>query len=85
MDGVNPSFLNGEREIIDGNLQLCVACPENVGTRLLFARILLAVKSVRPGLAGEFKDKILLLQQKHPLREPANGVVQDMFKEALEV
>ena len=85
MDGVNPSFLNGEREIIDGNLQLCAACPENVGTRLLFARTLLAMKRVRPGLAGEFKDKILLLQQKHPLREPANGVVQDMFKEALEV
>jgi tetratricopeptide (TPR) repeat protein len=85
MDGVNPSFLNGEREIIDGNLQLCVACPENVGTRLLFARTLLAMKRVRPGLAGEFKDKILLLQQKHPLHGPANGVVQQMFNEALEL
>jgi tetratricopeptide (TPR) repeat protein len=85
MDGVSPSFLNGEREIIDGNLQLCVASPENVGTRLLFARTLLAMKRVRPGLAGEFKDKILLLQQKHPLHGAANGVVQQMFNEALEL
>ena len=85
MDGVSSSFLNGEREIIDGNLQLCVACPENVGTRLLFARTLLAMKRVRPGLAGEFKDKILLLQLKYPLQAPSNGIVQEMFKEAFEV
>jgi tetratricopeptide (TPR) repeat protein len=85
MDGVNPSFLNGEREIIDGNLQLCVACPENVGTRLLFARTLVAMKRVRPGLAEEFRDKILLLQQKHPLQGRSNGILQQMFKEALEV
>jgi hypothetical protein len=85
MDGVSPSFLNGEREIIDGNLRLCVARPENVGTRLLFARTLLAMKRVRPGISGEFKDKILLLQQKHPLHGPANGIVQQMFNEALEL
>jgi tetratricopeptide (TPR) repeat protein len=85
MEGVSPSFLNGEREIIDGNLQLCVACPENVGTRLLFARTLLAMKRVRPSLTGEFKDKILMLQEKHPLHGPANGVVQTMFNEALEL
>ena len=30
MDGVSPAFLNGEREIIDGNLQLCLWCPDNV-------------------------------------------------------
>jgi len=35
MDGVNPSFLNGEREIIDGNLQLCVACRECWNTAIV--------------------------------------------------
>jgi hypothetical protein len=85
MEGVGPSFLNGEREIIDGNLQLCVACPDNIGTRLLFAKTLLAMKRVRPDLIGEFKDKIILLQQKKPLRGPANGVLQKMFDEALAV
>ncbi len=44
MEGVASSFLSGEREIVDGNLQLCVACPDNVATRLLFARTLLAMK-----------------------------------------
>ena len=85
MVGVGPSFLNGEREIIDGNLQLCVACPDNIGTRLLFAKTLLAMKRVRPDLIGEFKDKIILLQQKKPLRGPANGILQKMFDEALAV
>lgn len=84
MEDIGPSFLNGEREIIDGNMQLCVACPENVATRLLFARTLLAMKRVRPSLVGEFKDKIILLQQKHPLHGPANDIVQQMFNEALE-
>jgi hypothetical protein len=40
---------------------------------------------VRPDLIGEFKDKIILLQQKKPLRGPANGVLQKMFDEALAV
>jgi hypothetical protein len=43
------------------------------------------MKRVRPDLIGEFKDKIILLQQKKPLRGPANGVLQKMFDEALAV
>jgi tetratricopeptide (TPR) repeat protein len=83
MEGVGPSFLSGEREIVDGSLQLCVACPENVGVRILFARALLGMKKIRPDLISEFKDRITLLQQKKPLRGPANDVLQGMFNEAL--
>jgi tetratricopeptide (TPR) repeat protein len=85
MEGVGPSFLSGERQIIDGNLQLCVACPDNIGTRLLFAKTLLAMKRVRPDLIEEFKEKIILLQRKKPLPGPANGILQKMFDEALAV
>ena len=83
MEGVGTSFLSGEREILDGNLQLCVACPDNVGVRLLFARTLLGMKKVRPDLISEFKEKVVLLQQKKPLRGPANDVLQGIFNEAL--
>lgn len=83
MDGVQRSFLNGEREIIDGNVQLCAACPDNVVTRILLASTLLAMKRIRADLVEEFRDKITLLQEKRPLLEPARNVVQRMFKEAL--
>ena len=85
MDGEQSSFLHGEREVIDGNLQLCLDCPENVGTRIVFAKTLLSLKAVRPMLIGEFKDKIDLLQKKKPLREPAQSVVGRMISEAFKV
>src|SRR5262249_38948164 len=31
MDGIRDKFLSGEREIIDGNIQLCLAWPGHVG------------------------------------------------------
>jgi hypothetical protein len=43
------------------------------------------MKRVRPDLIGEFRDKIILVQQKKPLAGPANGVLQQMFNEALVV
>ena len=83
MEGVQPTFLSGEREIIDGNLQLCVAYPESVGIRVLLAQTLLAMQKVRPDVVVEFKEKIMLLQQRCPLKEPSHGVIQRMLSEAL--
>jgi tetratricopeptide (TPR) repeat protein len=80
-DGANPGFLNNEREIIEGNLQLCLACPDNVNTRILLAQTVLAMKHVRPDILPEFKNKFALLQQEHPLQRPAHDVVQRMFNE----
>jgi hypothetical protein len=83
MDGVPSGFLSGEREIIDGNLQLCLDFPQNVGARILLAQTLLAMKKPRPDILPEFKDKLLLLQKEKPLPEPAHGVVQRMLNEVL--
>lgn len=82
IDGMGTGFLNGEREILEGNLQLCVDNPDNVGTRILFARTLLAMKSVRPDLMGEFKDRVILLNRKMPVVEPARSGLDRMFHEA---
>jgi tetratricopeptide (TPR) repeat protein len=81
IDGVNAGFLSGERDIIDGNLQLCVACPGNVSARIMLAQTLLSMKRVRPGILPEFKEKIALLQKEKPLPEPANAVVQRLLNE----
>src|SRR4030095_12130053 len=83
MDGVAPGFLSGEREIVDGNLQLCLDFPQHVGVRILLAHTLLAMKRTRPDIPSEYKEKIALLQKEHLLTEPAHGVVQRLFNEAL--
>jgi hypothetical protein len=83
MDGVSPGFLSNEREIIDGNIQLCLASPQNVVTRLLLVQTLSGLKKVRPEIVPEFKDKVALLQKQHPLQEPAQSVVQRMFNDVL--
>lgn len=70
------SFLNGEREILDGNLQQCLAYPESVSLRLLLAQTFQAMKIARPAVSQEFKERIELLQRKQPLSEPAQAVVQ---------
>lgn len=82
MEGASASFLNGEREILEGNIQLCLDCPDNVGTRILLAKTVLALKTVRPNLLEEFKDKIALLNRKKSLTESAQGTVERMFSEA---
>lgn len=82
IEGIRPDFLSGERDIIDGNLQLCLACPDNACTRILLAQTLQAMKRVRPDILPAFKEKMILLQKEKPLLQPAHGVVQRMFDEA---
>lgn len=76
-------FLIGEREIIDGNLQLCLACPQNVTTRILLTQTLLIMNKIRPEVVREFSDKIVLLQTEKPLREPAHSIIQAMLTEVI--
>lgn len=83
MDGVQSNFISGAREIMDGNIQQCLACPQNIPARLLLAQTLSAMKKIRPDILPEFKDKIALLQKEKPLVEPAHGVVQRMINEVL--
>ncbi|MGC3958426.1 MAG: hypothetical protein QM813_10945 [Verrucomicrobiota bacterium] len=83
MDGVGRGGLSGEREIVDGNLQLCLDFPQHVGVRILLAQTLLAMKRARPNVLPEYREKLALLQKEKPLPEPAHGVVQRMLNEAL--
>lgn len=82
MDGVPSGFLSGERDIIEQNIQLCLACPENVVTRILLAQSLLALKRVRPDILPEFRDKVARLQTEQPLLEPARAVVQRLMDDS---
>jgi tetratricopeptide (TPR) repeat protein len=83
MDGVKDKWLNSEREIINGNIQQCLNCPQNVPVRLLLAQTLAGMKKIRPEILPEFQDKLALLQKEKPLSEPAQSVVQRLLNEVL--
>jgi hypothetical protein len=83
MEGVSPTFLYGEREIVDGNLQLCLACGDNIAARFLLAQTLLTMNKIKPEVVHEFSDKVLMLQDENPLREPAQRVAQEMLNELI--
>ncbi|MDB6093160.1 MAG: hypothetical protein JWM32_722 [Verrucomicrobia bacterium] len=80
-DGITSGFLNGEREIVTGNIQLCLNHPRSPTPRLLLAQTLTHLKKVRPDIVLEFKDKMALLQKEKPLPEPAQGLVQTILNE----
>ena len=74
MEGAD-GFLSSERDIIDGNIQLCVASPNCIPARGLLAQTLLAMKRVRPDILSEFRDKLALLQKEKPLQEPCAQLI----------
>jgi hypothetical protein len=74
--------LSGEREILDGNLQLCLAHPRNTPVRVLMAQTFWTMKLARPDILPEFKQRVEKLQSEHPLSEPAQSVVQRILNDA---
>ncbi len=76
-DRAGEGGLFGEREMLDGGLQLCVRQPENATARMLFAQTLRQMKKVRPEILAEYEEKARLLQSDHPLAgEPAHRIEQ---------
>jgi tetratricopeptide (TPR) repeat protein len=67
MEGVAPQFLNGESEILAGNLDLCTAEPENVPARLLFHSTYGAIGRIRPEAGQAFAEKVAQLKKDHPI------------------
>ncbi len=81
MNGVSREFLHAEREIIDGNLQLCLIFPSNIATRILLVQTLLNMNKTKPEVVREFIEKVVMLQKDKPLAEPAQSIVQEMLNE----
>jgi hypothetical protein len=83
MEGADPAALSGTREMIAGNLQLCLDNPRNATTRLLLVQTVRGLRRAHPGAVREFADRLTLLQREHPLPPEAHGVVQRLLDEAL--
>jgi tetratricopeptide (TPR) repeat protein len=79
---VDTEFLSGERDIIGGNIQLCLASSKSVVARILLAQTLATMKRVRPEIIVEFREKIALLQKENPLDSMPHAIVQRILSAA---
>ncbi len=67
MENVPAQFLNGETEILEGDLALCYAEPANVPARLLLLATHEALGKLKPEAAQAMTGKIERLSGEHPL------------------
>jgi hypothetical protein len=81
LDGMNPSFLSGEREIIGGNIRLCADQPANPTLRILLARTLIGLKKLAPAAVSDCRDEVTLLQRQKPLFEPIKSTIDKMLSD----
>jgi tetratricopeptide (TPR) repeat protein len=81
LEALSREFLYVEREIIDGNLQLCLTCPDNIASRILLVQTLLTMNKIKPEVVREFIERVAMLQKDKPLAEPAQTIVQQMLSD----
>jgi tetratricopeptide (TPR) repeat protein len=79
MNGAGANFLHGEREIVAGNIDLALSCPQNVAVRLVLAQTLRGLNRVRPDIVIEFRDTIKMLRAEHPLAGRAQQAIEQLF------
>jgi hypothetical protein len=77
--------LYGEREILDGALQLCLRHPSNPRVRMLYAQTLRQMKKSRPQIVSEYKDRTVNFHQKYPLDQEMNALLEKAYVEAFTV
>jgi hypothetical protein len=75
LDGARPDFLNGEREMVLGTLDLCLRQPDNATTRFILVRLLERLQAIHPQVVHEFRAKVERLQREHPLPQPVQGLL----------
>lgn len=76
LEQVPAHFLSGERDILDGNLHLCLAYPTSTSLRILLLQTCLSMARVRPDLTQEYLDKLDRLHREHPLPGQAKAVAE---------
>lgn len=78
----SPTALHGVREIVEGCLHLCLDFPASITVRALLADVVARLRNVRPDVTAQFQERLELLQQEHPVAEPAQSTLAILFKAA---
>ena len=79
LDGSRRDFLSGEREMVAGDLELCLREPENATTRLLLFALLGRLQAIHPQVVAEYRGKVERLQTEHPLPELVQGLLDELW------
>lgn len=79
LDGSRRDFLSGEREMVAGDLELCLREPDNATTRLLLFGLLGKLNGINPQVVAEYRGKVERLQAEHPLPEPVQGLLDELW------
>lgn len=72
----------GEREMLDGILQLCLNQPANPTVRMLLGQTLLQMKKIRPEILPEYKSRTDHLRSDYPLTQAIDLLVDQAIHEA---
>jgi len=83
LDHVQGGGLWGEREILDGALQLCLRQPTNPTVRMVLAQTLRQMQKTRPDVVAEYKDRVHLLHQQYPLAGEVAALVDQAMGKSL--
>jgi tetratricopeptide (TPR) repeat protein len=75
--------LYGQREILDGMLNLCLTNPDNVPARLILAQALTIIRMRWPEISAQFSPRVGEMQLRAPIQGPAAPIVDLLFEEAL--
>ena len=67
VQGATPMTISGEREILAGELDLCLAGPANLPARLLLVETLGVLTQTRPEVAEQFRENFQRLTTEHPI------------------
>ena len=84
MDGAK-NFIHGAREIIQGDIELCLRAPESVNARLILAQSISCLQKVEPSVLPEIADRVRLLQKEKWLESEAQAVINAAIERSLEV
>ncbi len=73
--------LNGEHEIVEGAIGLCLQEPESATTRALLAQTLRQMKRARPEIIAQYQARAELLQREHPIPGEAGSCISKALAE----
>jgi len=83
LDFLEGGGLSGERDILDGTLQLSLRYPSNHLVRMILSQTALQMKKARPEIMSEYASKLELLNREHPLSGNTAVLIQNAISKSL--
>jgi tetratricopeptide (TPR) repeat protein len=77
--------ISGEREMLDGIIQLCARLPKNLTVRMLLTQTMRQMKKARPHIIPEFQEKLENLQSDFPLDGETGAIVSSTLKDLFSI